>query len=126
LFTEHGAEISSNDDVSYPRPYGHAVVTVAVGSLLLRFDRGRGQFGVEMAAEGTATKWSDWKDVELVRMVLDESEESHSKVRLFDLHDAARLLRAELPQLQKATSGSEWVPIERKANALYQLVARIR
>jgi hypothetical protein len=124
LFSEYGGEFIPNDHVA--RPFGYVLVTVAIGTLLLRFGRGRGEFGVQVASSSSeARTWSDWKDLQVVRRVLHDSDDP-DLARLRDLSDAERLLRTELPSLLEATSEGQWDLVKRKANALFPLPMRIR
>lgn len=126
LFIEYEAEIVPNDGARRP-PFGYALVTIAIGHLLLRFVRGRGEFRIDVAARGQVRNWRDWKDLRAVQMVLDEeSEDEQPSVRLRNISDADHLLQAELPRLQQATSEEQWDLIKRKANALFPPLVRIR
>ncbi|MGB6482636.1 MAG: hypothetical protein WBE86_04030 [Candidatus Acidiferrales bacterium] len=124
LFDDYGGEIVPNGRV--PHAFGYALVMVAIGTLLLRFGRGRGDFTVQVAARGHTSEWSDWKDLQIIQMVLHESDDTADFPRLFGLYDAERLLRAELPRLLDATSEEHWDIVKGKANALFPLPMRIR
>ena len=126
LFEKHSAEIVPNEGVRFPPPFDYALVTIAVGHLLIRFVRGRGELRIDVAARGKIQNWRDWKDLKTIRMVLDKSENSERPFRLRNLSDAERLLRIELPRLQEATSDDQWDLVKRKANALFPPLLRIR
>ncbi len=125
LFEKRGAEIVPNEGVRFPPPFDYALVTVAIGHLLLRFVRGNEEFNVLVASRRGLRDRSDWKDLKSVRTVLDTSEDSESSVRIRNLSDAGDLLRNELGRLQDATSGNQWDLVKRKVNALYPLPTRI-
>lgn len=61
LFSEHAAEIIPNEGTPFPPPFDGAYVTVAVGNLLLRFVRGRGDFSVEVASSFAPQDWEDFR-----------------------------------------------------------------
>jgi hypothetical protein len=126
IFQKYGAEIVPNDARRVPPPLDYAVVTVAIGHLLLRFVRRRGEFGIDVAAKGKILSWRDWKDITTVRMVLDESKESQQAIRLRSVSDADRLLQIEIPRLLDATSDEHWDLVKRKANALFPAPVRVR
>lgn len=127
LFEEHGAEIIPNEGVPFPEPFDYATVTVAVGALLLRFVRGRGEFRVLVISKSGPRDWRDWKDLLLVRKILDESEDRDSeRMWIRDLPEAAHLLKVELPCLMEIMSNGQWELVKRKANALYPPLVRIR
>lgn len=126
LFEEHGAEIIPNEGVPFPPPFDNALVTLAVDGLLLRFVRGHGEFRILVASRSDAQDWRDWKDLLLVRKILDESEDSHDRTWVRDLPEANRLLKRELPRLLNVMSAGQWDLVRRKANSLCPPVMRIR
>jgi hypothetical protein len=59
LFTDHAAEVIPNEGVRFPPSFDGAYVTVAAETLLFRFVRGRGDFGVEVASKFAPQNWED-------------------------------------------------------------------
>ncbi|MGH9684128.1 MAG: hypothetical protein ACRD4S_11030 [Candidatus Acidiferrales bacterium] len=126
LFGQYRAEIIPNEGIRFPSPFGYAFVTVAVGHLLLRFVRGRGEFRVLVASRGKVRDWRDWKDIQVVQAVLDESDERSAHVWIRNVAGASRLLQGELPRLLAATSADNWDLVRRKANASFPPLVRIK
>lgn len=126
LFADLKGQIVPNQGVRFPPGFDYAFVTVAVGNLLLRFCRGRGQFRVDLAPSDSGREWQDWKDIEAVLMVLDSSGGGDSRPSIRNFRDTSRILRTELPRLQEATSEGQWDLVKRKVNALCPLPLRIR
>jgi len=101
LFTEHGAHIIPNEGTPFPPGFDGAYVTVAVGTIQLRFGRGRGEFGVSVASESAPQHWEDFR---LVADDIGEWDTSRSRPYSYSLETFASVLRPRLAGLQEALS----------------------
>jgi hypothetical protein len=101
LFTEHGAQIIPNQGTPFPPSFDGAYVTVAVGTLRLRFGRGRGEFGVSVASEFGP---QDWEDFRLVADDIGEWDTSRPRPYSYSLETFEGILRPRLAELQEALS----------------------
>src|ERR1700728_1003289 len=101
LFSEHGAMVVPNEGVPFPPSFDGAYVTVAVGNLLLRFLRGRGDFSVRVAS---AFAPNDWEDFQLVADGIGQWDTSKSGPRYYTLETFEPILRSRLELLQEALS----------------------
>jgi hypothetical protein len=101
LFSEHGAQIIPNEGVPFPPPLDGAYVTVAVGTLRLRFVRGRGDFGVNVTSEFAP---QDWQDFRLVADGIGQWDMSKPGPRYYTLETFEPILRSRLERLQEALS----------------------
>lgn len=102
LFNEHEGHIVPTPNVPFPPGFDYAFVTVEVGSLRIRFCRGRGELDV---AVGASSKPHDLYDLPLVLSLMDEAEEP-DRGSVVDFRHASRLLRAGLSRLEGALGGS--------------------
>jgi len=102
LFSECGAHIVPNEGVPFPPSFDGAYVTVAVGTLLLRFCRGRGDFSVGVASEFAPR---DWEDFRLLADGISEWDTSQPRSAYpYSLDSFERVLRPRLAALQEALS----------------------
>lgn len=100
LFEAKGARIVPNTR-RYPSVADYAVVTVAVGHMLLRFVRGRDDFRVDVAPVHAP---GDWQEIgEAIASCRDERG-SPDLVRYYRLQDFGRLLEANFEMLERALS----------------------
>ncbi|MGB8768788.1 MAG: hypothetical protein WCC92_04185, partial [Candidatus Korobacteraceae bacterium] len=76
LFTEHGAKIIPNEGVPFPPLFDAALVTLAVGTLRLRFELVplRGEFGVMVAPDFAPQQWNS---LELLADAIGQPDASH-------------------------------------------------
>lgn len=101
LFTEHGAQIIPNEGTPFPPSFDGAYVTVAVGTLRLRFVRGRGDFGVTVASEFAPQQWEDFC---LVADRRSEWDTSRPRPYSYSLETFESILRSRVGRLQEALS----------------------
>jgi hypothetical protein len=101
LFTEHKAQILPNQGAPFPPGFDGAYVTVAVGALLVRFVRGRGDFSVSVASEFAPQCWEDFR---LVADNIGEWDTAQPPLRPYSLDTFASVLRPRLTGLQDALS----------------------
>jgi hypothetical protein len=101
LFTDYEARIIPNQGVPFPPAMDGAYVTVAVGTVRLRFCRGRGDFSVVVASEFAP---QDWEDFRLVADGISQWDSSNSQPRYYRLESFAGVLRPRLEPLQEALS----------------------
>jgi hypothetical protein len=101
LFTEHGAQIIPNQGTAFPPGFDGAYVTVAVGTMQLRFVRGRGDFGVSVASESAPQHWEDFR---LVADDIGEWDTSQPRPYSYSLETFASVLRPRFARLQEALS----------------------
>ena len=101
LFSEHGANVIPNEGVPFPPSFDGAYVTVAVGNLLLRFIRGRGDFSVRVASAFAA---NDWEDFRLVADGTSQWDVSQPAPRHYTLETFEPILRSRLERLQEVLS----------------------
>ena len=101
LFTEHGAKIIPNQGTPFPPSFDGAYVTVAVGTMQLRFVRGRGDFGVSVASESVPQHWEDFR---LAADDIGEWDTSRPRPYPYSLETFASVLQPRLVGLQGALS----------------------
>ena len=101
LFSEHAAEVIANEGVPFPPSFDGAYVTVAVGSLRLRFVRGRGDFGVSVASESAPERWEDFR---LVADGISQWDTTRPASSSDSLEKFEGILRPRLTRLQDALS----------------------
>jgi hypothetical protein len=101
LFSEHAAEIIANEGVPFPPGFDGAYVTVAVGTLRLRFVRGRGDFGVGVASEFAPQLWEDFR---LVADGVSQWDTTRRASSAYSLETFEGILRPRLAHLQDALS----------------------
>ena len=96
------AHIVPNEGVPFPPSFDGAYVTVAVGTLRLRFCRGRGDFSVGVASEFAP---QDWEDFRLLADGISEWDTSQPRSACpYSLDSFERVLRPRLAALQEALS----------------------
>jgi len=101
IFETYNAEIVPNgEDISFPPPFDYAVITTAVGALLIRFIRGRGELEVQVALRNAP---GNWHELSLVLNVIDIPQEVH-RGATYSLPDVARFLKTYMHQIQEAFS----------------------
>ena len=83
-------------DVPFPPGFDYVFLTVEVGSLRIRFCRGRGEVDVTVGVKGKPT---DSYNLLMVLSLMDEAEEP-DRGSVADLRHASRLLRANLSRLE--------------------------
>jgi hypothetical protein len=102
LFTDHGAEVIPNEGVRFPPSFDGAYVTVAAETLLFRFVRGRGDFGVEIASKFAPQNWED------LGLVLEAAERlkgpTGHQPAYYRLESLGRVLQPQFEQLKEALS----------------------
>jgi hypothetical protein len=102
LFTDHAAQVIPNEGVRFPPAFDGAYVTVAAETLLFRFARGRGDFGVEVASKFAPTTWEDLGLViEAAGRLKGPAEHQPAYYRLESL---SRILQPQFEQLKGALS----------------------
>ncbi len=101
LFTEHRAQIIPNQGTPFPPSFDGAYVTIAVGTLRLRFVRGRGDLSVSVASEFAP---DDWEDFQLVADDIGQWDTSRPRPDSYSLEDFGNVLRPRLAALQEALS----------------------
>ncbi len=102
LFTDHAAEVIPNEGVRFPPSFDGAYVTVAAETLLFRFVRGRGDFGV-LVASSFAPK--NWEDLGLVLEAAEAVEEpTEHQPAHYRLETLGRILQPQFERLKEALS----------------------
>jgi len=101
LFSEYGAKVIPNEGVPFPPSFDGAYVTVAVGNLLLRFIRGRGDFSVRVAS---AFAPNDWEGFRLVADGIGQWDVTQTGPLYYTLETFEPILRSRLERLQEALS----------------------
>ena len=104
LFSEHGAQIIPNEGTPFPPGFDGAYVTIAVGTLRLRFVRGRDDFGVRAASEFAP---QDWEDFRLVADNIGEWDTSQPRPDSYSLETFESVLRPRLAGLQEALTKTD-------------------
>jgi hypothetical protein len=100
LFAEYGGQIMPNVGTPFPPAFDFAFVTVAARGLVLRFARGRGELGVQVAPQFAP---SDWHDLALVLSAIADG--ALLKRRQFsDLWEVSRLLQPQFNALAELFS----------------------
>ena len=101
LFREHQGHIVPNQGVPFPPGFDYAFVTVAVGDILIRFCRGRGELDVRIASKGDPREWHELS----LLLSLMTKEENLQRWGIVDVWQAARLLEPHLHSLERAFGG---------------------
>jgi hypothetical protein len=102
LFADHAAQVIPNEGVSFPPGFDGAYVTVAAETLLFRFARGRGDFGVEVASNFAPKNWEDLGLViEATEHLKEPTEHLPASYRLESL---GRILQPQFERLKEALS----------------------
>jgi hypothetical protein len=101
LFTEHDARIIPNEGVPFPPSFDGAYVTLLVGTIRLRFCRGRGDFSVAVASNYAPNRWEDFR---LVADGIGKWDQSETRSNYYKLETFDRVLRPRLAQLQETLS----------------------
>jgi hypothetical protein len=95
LFTEYKGSIVPNEGVPFPPSFDYAFVTVSLENLFLRFTRGRGELGVQVAA---AFARSDWHELPLVLSAIS-GQGDIQRQEFRDLWDVSRALEPQIKAL---------------------------
>ena len=74
LFTERQATIIANEGVPFPPPFDGAFVTIQADGLILRFERGRGDFNVRVASKDKPFKSTD---LDVLIAAIEHPEDVH-------------------------------------------------
>jgi hypothetical protein len=98
LFYKHGAEVVPNEGVPFPPPFDGAFVTVRADGMLIRFEKGRGDFNVRVAS---VERPHGWADLELLIAAI-ETPDDMSRKGLVDAWVAGRVLDGHWDDLKKA------------------------
>jgi hypothetical protein len=93
--TEQGARIIPNQGVPFPPS---AFVTVVVGTVRLRFCRGRGGFSVSVASEFAPQYWEEFP---LVADGISQWDTSHPRAFSYSLESFGPILQPRLNLLQR-------------------------
>jgi hypothetical protein len=112
LFTDHRAEVIPNDREP-PAAFDFAMLTIAVGDLLFRFLKGRGDMGVHVAPRRAP---NEWHELSLVFSVIDTSVARQSSYRV---PDVARWLKLHMGPLQEAFSESRYPETKDRLSEVY-------
>jgi hypothetical protein len=103
LFTEHDAHIVPNDGVPFPHSFDGAYVTIAVGTIRLRFIRGRGDFSVRVASEFAPRAWEEFV-LAVTRIGGWDMSQPQPRPYSYSLEDFESILRPRLGLLQQSLS----------------------
>jgi|SRR5271165_738982 len=102
LFTDHAAQVISNEGVRFPPGFDGAYVTVAAETLLFRFARERGDFGVEVASKLAPKNWED------LGLIIEAAERlkgpTEHQPAYYRLESLGRILQPQFEQLKEALS----------------------
>jgi hypothetical protein len=98
LFQKHGAEVVPNEGVPFPPSFDGAFVTVRADGMLIRFEKGRGDFNVRVAS---VERPNGWTDLELLIAAIETPDDVRRK-GMADAWVAGRLLDGHWDDLQKA------------------------
>jgi hypothetical protein len=101
LFAEHGGRIIPNEGVPFPPGFDYAFVTVAIGKLVIRFCRGRGELDLHV---GSKTHLRDLHELGLVLGLLDKNGD-HKRWGIVNLRHAAQVLKQHIDLLNRALGG---------------------
>jgi hypothetical protein len=102
LFEEYAGKIVSDSSAQHPRPYQSAIV--ATDELLFRFVQGHGDLSLYVTSCRAPT---DWNDIYLVLVALDEENRPPSRW-ILSWSDVTRLLRPHIDRLREAFSEQEY------------------
>jgi len=112
LFDEYAGRIIPDVSVKNPKPYESVIV--AVDELLFRFVQGHGDLSLYVTSRRAPT---DWNDIYLVFVALDEENPPPSKWILF-WSDVTRLLRPRMDRLREAFSEQEYPAMRQQLSKL--------
>jgi hypothetical protein len=98
LFRTRGAQVIPNTR-NHPRAFDYTIATVAVGKVLLRFIRGRGELRADVASTKAPEKW-----YELREAIGDVSDTCKRPNEYYRLADVNHLLEEHLDRLETALS----------------------
>lgn len=95
LFWHYHARFVPNEGVRFPEPFDYATATLALDDVLLRFIRGRGELGVNIAPVRSP---NDWHEVPVVLGLLEGNEDVTSR-SFANLRRAAYVLEPNMGRL---------------------------
>ena len=98
LFHKHAAEVVPNEGVPFPPPFDGAFVTVRADGMLIRFEKGRGDFNVRVAS---VERPLGWTDLELLIAAIETPDDVRRK-GVADAWVAGRVLDRHWDDLKKA------------------------
>ena len=116
LFSEYGARIIPNEGVPFPPSFDGAFVTLALDPLRLRFSRGRGDFGVQVASEFFPQQWEEFR---LVADGVGPWDIAELPSRRYDLETFEAVLRPRIDALRLALSKDNAVATLEAAVAIH-------
>lgn len=97
LFERRGAEVVKNEGILFPPLFDGAFVTLRSDGMKIRFEKGRGDFNVLIAAIDD----SDWTDLEALLGAI-QSPYDIRRIRILDIADAGRELDSHWHQLRRS------------------------
>jgi hypothetical protein len=121
LFVTYHARIVPNHGLRFPPPNDYAVVTIAVENLLIRFFRGLGELGVNVAPDSNP---SDWHDLSLVLGVIDGSGPLH-RGKFRDVWQAATALQNSFPKLIEVFSVERFPELKHRLELEFYVYERL-
>jgi hypothetical protein len=109
LFARYEAKVIPNTQ-SYPRAFDYAVVTIALGNILIRFVSGRGELRADIAPAHAPTNWE-----EIGEAIAFVGESKQSPPRYFRLADLGQLLEQNLNRLNPAFAQGQYEQSDRSS-----------
>lgn len=96
LFERYEAKVIPNTQ-NYPRAFDYAVVTVALGNILIRFVRGRGELRADIAPAHAPTNWD-----EVGEAIACAGDSERPRPQYYSFDDLGQLLEQNLDRLNLA------------------------
>lgn len=116
LFSQYKGRVVPSEGIIFPEPFDYSTVTVLTDDLLIRFIRGRGELGVNIAP---AERPNDWHELPRVIRAMHGAEDvGYGNVA--DLSEAAGLLQANIEQLNRVLCGQRYEEIKNRLAEAYK------
>lgn len=115
LFDEHHGHMVRSQGVPLVPQFDYAFVTIAVGGLLIRLCRGRGELDVRIASEDAP---DDSHELSLVLSLIEDKKDLQ-RWGVVDLWDASRLMESRMHLLKSVFVGSAGRELKRRLAEVY-------
>jgi len=115
LFDENDGHQVPNEGAPFPPSFDYAFVTIAVGSLLIRFCRGRGELDVHLSSRAAL---SDWHELRLLLSLIEKSD-NPQRSGMVDLWQASRLLQPQIGRLKLGLGENPDLELRQRLSEVY-------
>jgi len=107
LFESYGAKVIPNEQQP-PALFDFASVTILVGKIVLRFDRGHGDVTVSVASVGSPR---DWHELSTLLSVMDVGVQRQA---FSGLDGVGRILRSHMNDIERALSSDHYFAVKER------------